>query len=210
MKKSILKLAVIATAVVMLASCGSSPKGLPENDIFGKVPSIIYQYEQQDSIIRANAGSANFLNPDDELKEKFKKAELKFKQDMEKEGKRLEGRAIPFTLSEGLGYEVTSLKIQKVDDRGDVYVEYSVKLTDVSKIKFHYTGRISLSVQLINKAGEVFSNDVYTADFKIDGVKNRSDLKAGMEFSGYQDIRIYSSDAKEYVDFAKIIFVEYK
>ena len=221
MKKVILNFAVIAAAVVLVSCGGGTPAGLPKNDILGNVPSLIYQKAKQDSIIEAKYYE---LTKDLEFEEigKFHEdylkesevVEMKFKQDIEKEIKRLEGKTIPFTLSEGLGYEVTSLKIKSIDNIGYLNIEYSVKLTDVSKISCWVDkkeGHIFLTAKLVNKAGEMLGKykEQFAVELPKDEIKSCADLKAGMEFSGSDSytIKIEEDNAKEYIDFAKIVFV---
>jgi hypothetical protein len=206
--------------VLFIACNGNSVSRIPKNEILGDVPSILYQKEQQDSIREAKTKAASDKIEDEgkmiklarEYMEETEKAQAKFEEALMKEGEKLKGRDVPFSLAESQGYEITSLKITGVTEKGEVSVGYTVKLTDVSKINFVRPnmglaeGRVRFPIQFVDKAGNVLGKSTYYLFFSRTKVKNASDLTNGMEVDYYNDIPVFN-DSKGYSDFAKIEFL---
>lgn len=215
------KLILLFLIAILFSACGgNSINTLPKNEILGNIPSIIHQKSQQDSI-RETKSKTIADNTEDEEKliklaykfeEESEKAQTEFEEALVKEGEKLTGRDIPFSFTESQGYEITSLKITGVTEKGEVSIGYTVKLTDVSKINFVRPlmglgeGRVSLPVQFIDKAGNVLGKSTYYLFFNKSEVKNASDLINGMEVDFYNSIPVFN-DTKGYSDFAKIEFL---
>ena len=212
----------VAVCVVFTACSDSlSTKRLPKNDILGNVPSLVYQKVQQDSILEAKF-AAEVRNVTDshnftQLIEKYEKmkedAEKKFKEALTKEQENLIDKEIPFQIAEGLGYEVTSVKIGNVTKDGEIEFTFTIKIIDASNVDLSFPfdryqkGQIRIPVQMINKAGEVFGKDSYLVFLEESGVQKSSDLINGMEFSQWNGFTITEYNAEAYADFAKIKFL---
>lgn len=218
------KVCLFFSALVLLAACGGNTiSRLPQNEILGEVPSIVYQKEQQDSIRQAKghakagkAGNEEQLTKlASQYAEEAEKAQKAYAEALEKEGEKLKGRDVPFTIAESSGYEITSLKIKGASEEGEVSVGYTVKLTDVSKIHFFRSmiglgeGKINLPVRFVDKEGNVLGKDLFHLFLSDPKLKKASDLTNGMEVSFYNHIPV-ADDARGYSGFARIEFLPTK
>jgi hypothetical protein len=230
MKKSILFLVIAA----VLTGCGGgfSAKRLPESEVFGNIPSIVYEKMQQDSVIQTNGlAEMESVKEDDKKAEKifdkyqkrYEEAKAKFEAAIEKEIAALNGKAIPFSQGESLGYEVTDVKIYEVSPDGEVQIGFRVKITDASKLKLSFpwadlNGNFPCPVQLLNKSGEVMVDKSYQCIYFLKNVKkdgelrtitNASEMKNGYDFYQVASFKINKDNAETYADAAKVHFPQH-
>jgi hypothetical protein len=211
----------VIAMVAMMASCGgsgSSGKKLASNEFLGDLPNLVYQKGYSDSVLNANEkaemdkldGSKKSdwekaAKIDDKYDIKKEEADKKFEAEVEKIKPSLVGKDIPFEVEEGIGYEITSCKVSKVEG-STVYVDFEVKVTDfkVANIE-RYGNKLILKWHEIDKEGKLMGSEyghVYylELDKKEDGATGKTT----------QFISISSKEAEKYVNFAKIKFVNSK
>jgi hypothetical protein len=231
-KKVLFMALVVALMTTACGSGGFSPERLPKSDVFGNIPSIVYAKMQQDSVIRAkgltemqNAGDneAKAKKIFEKYQEQYEAAEAKFKNDIEEEIATLNGKEIPFSQDESMGYEVTEVGISEVTTKGDVEIGFRVKITDASKLKLSFpwanlNGNFPCPVQLLDKAGEITkanrSQYVYflkhvNINGEVRSITNASEMKNGYDFYQVTSFKINEDNAQAYANVAKVHFPQH-
>lgn len=214
-KKLSLLFLLAGTVVVGLTACGGgggSGAGASTGGIFGKIPAIVYQKTQQDSVRNAKFEKkfkdVEKMSEDEQkvfgekMKKEYDDAEAQYKADFAKEGETLVGKSVPFMVAEGLDYNVSNLVITKVDDSGRIEAEYDLTIHDGSKLK---TGAVTASTtfldyQLVNKSGEIIKKEKGMV-FIESGHQSDTQFKETLVFS------INKKNTKEMADVAKVAFV---
>jgi hypothetical protein len=211
-------LAILGLSAMMMVSCGggssSSGKKLASNDVFGDLPSLKYQYENQDSELKAKAKDEQKNLPfnesglkkakaiDEKYAAKRKATKEKFAADVEKLKPSLIGKAIPYEVEEGAPFEITSCKIVELFDSGSIRYEFELKITDAKAIQPNWSNEFWVFCDYLDKDGNKFDGNssgvVIPREEKVDGAT----------FT-HQEPSSFSSPEK-YVNFAKIRFLAKK
>jgi hypothetical protein len=209
------KLSVIALAAMLMAACGGGGKSggnLPTNDVLGNLPNIKYEKHCADSIRNSEEETAYNDVKDFEqmakVKEKFKKqadeAKAKFAEAIQKEKANLVGKAIPFEMEQGAGYEISNLVIKNVESDGSISAECQVKITDVAVCTTTRKPELVISFQNCGKDG----NPVGGQGMAYVPVSGKENGATGT-YSNFI-IQFSGKDAAKYVDFAKVKFLKSK
>lgn len=222
MKNIKLIFSVVSLAVLFaffLTSCkgdgeASSSKGLNKNEVIGNIPSIIYQFQQKDSVLdaKSQADFDKIKEKADEKKikvlyEKYQKQKEALAQEkesiIEKEKSVLVGKQIPYEMEEALGFEVTNFVIKDIDKDGQIEAEFEVKLTNpsIAQLMGYSTTELVVSTVYVNKSDEVFGSP---SAFYVP--LDSKEIGATGTYKSY--IHIRSRDAKDFVEFAKLRFVK--
>jgi hypothetical protein len=204
-----------------LSSCGGggSVKRLSANDVLGDIPSLIYQNRQQDSILdaqgKAEAEKAKDFEKLGKLMKKYdakdKELKAKFEAGVETAKPKLVGKDVPFSVADGLGYEIKSFKIVDVEKGGQVQAEYTLKVTDAVTVSGVFRslssgGAVITNFHALNRAGEVIGNDgAGYLDLPKDLKKENLN---GTELKGMYYFNITGKKAPQWVDFAKVEFIK--
>ncbi|MFT4071176.1 MAG: hypothetical protein QM654_04555 [Dysgonamonadaceae bacterium] len=211
---------ILISIILITASCGNKTEKLSSNKFLGNIPSLAYQKAQQDSISEAKAKSSNTRMKDIEKYLKKQEAvEDKFEAALEKEGKQVKGKDIPYSVADGTGYEVLSMKISEVSKgkrysgssgRIEVSFIFAIKITDVNKLDLSFPiqrysqGQIHVPVEFLDNQGQV----IYTKSYQyvyLD-TKDRTSIRNGAEYTEITSFSFYGKNAKDLVNFAKVRF----
>jgi len=167
----IVKCISVIAVIAMMASCGggsgssSSGKKLASNDVFGDLPNLIYQHNNQDAELKDEAkkkqeglpfnesGLKKAKEIDDKYSAKRKAADEKFFADVEKLKPSLVGKDIPFEVEDGLPYEIISYKIADVGQYGGVSYEITFKILDAQAITTNWSNEYRMPGCFIDKDG---------------------------------------------------------
>lgn len=214
--------ALIVTAA-MFASCGgvNSSEGdkstgkLSKNDILGNMPSLVYNKNVQDSIIKAKYKaqmdklteySEKTMKKAGEISEKQKveleEVKTKFQEDITKEKVTIVGNTVPYEVAEGAGYEVTRFVITDIQENGQVVCEFQVRITDfanASTTGFSNPKLIVTWMELDKSGNQIGANNAAYIDV------SSKDNGASGTYKSF--ITINKKEAFQYVDFAKISFI---
>lgn len=211
--KRLEKIAVIALAVMFMASCGGgsdsySGKKIASNEFLGNMPNLVYQKQQSDSIREAKVKEATkdlkFTNESDikkamKLSEKFNAekelAKEKFEADIEALKPSLMGKDIPAEVSEGVGYKIINCKITEISDY-TVYAEFTLEVTDLTAVST-FGKDIIVTWQYVNKNNEPMGGN--------SAAYIQLSEKANGGTASQRATIVVSAD---YVDFAKIRFIK--
>lgn len=127
--------------VIVLYSCGGG-NTTKENETFGKIPSLVVNYEKADSIHEAKAekDAKNLKLGDlESFYKKFKteedEAEAKLKTDVNAEVVKLKDKAVPFRV-ENENFEIKDLKISDED------------INNVKALKLPFTFRLKKPIEI--------------------------------------------------------------
>lgn len=219
---------IFATSLI-LTSCGGGGtssssssvkiKDYPENEIFGKIPGILCQYFEKDSIFESQYDKERekieekaykAKNQDEILKlyeeseklsderdNKVEKAREEKSAAIEKEKAALIGKSIPFEMEEGTWYEITNLVITDVNSDGTALITGTFKVINEERVKKAFFSYPSIYCSCLDSQGNVIceycnSNTVEKGDANLV-------FKTG--FSLFRD------SGKAFLDFAKVRFL---
>ncbi|MDR0828849.1 MAG: hypothetical protein LBN95_01895 [Prevotellaceae bacterium] len=226
-KTNLRNVAIAACLAVMAAgliSCGGSGSGkkLAENAVFGDLPNIMYQYNYQDSVFKAErdkaqeglpfseSGMKKGMKIEKKYDEKRKAAKEQLAADLQKLKTSLVGRDVPTEVEAGLGFEITSCKIAEVDETGGVSVEFVLKITDATpllkQVGMKYSNFFECQTSMVDKSGDEISASY--CKVKLPEGANKKALN-GLEITDKYYIGIASNKLKQWVEFEKIKFVSY-
>jgi len=217
MKKHFSTIVFAIICGMFIASCGGGSVGkkLASNDFLGDLPNIVYQKHLTDSIIKADQKTAmdkldwnkqSDWKKGEKIKQKFdaksNEANTKFEAELEKLRPTLTGKAVPFEMEEGLGYEVTSFKVTEVTEYGSVSTELEVKITDPKEAAImKYVNVLNVKMQEVDKDGNEIG---YLRDFNVN-LSGKTEGATGNYT--YYSVTVRANEQK-YADFAKIKFIK--
>jgi hypothetical protein len=209
--------AVLAVGLVTFAGCGGSGSS---NRYLGEIPSLFADYLYNDSVFKAEAKAAvkNMADAEKYFK-KEKGYKAKYESRFEAAVKRFKAVDVPVSTGEGAGFEVVGFKFAELTTLGefatasDVRADYetvlTVKITDATAMDisfpygFKYKGVIGIPFEYLNSEGDVIDRDralIITENTSME------QFKSGDEFSTTFKLFLKKSNAKKYVDFAKVHF----
>ena len=230
MKRSTLLVAGCAIASILLfAACGDGGtssssssvkiKDYPENVIFGKIPGIICQFYEKDSIYdsqydmerqkieekvyktKSQDDILKLYEEDEKLRDerdaKLNQAREEKSAAIEKEKAALIGKSIPFEMEEGTWYEITDLVITDVNSDGTALITGTFKVINEDRVKRAFFSYPSIYCSCLDSQGNEICD--YCNSNTVEKGDENLVFKTG--FSLFRD------SGKAFLDFAKVRFL---
>lgn len=230
MKRSLLFVAGCAMACVLLfAACGGGGtssssssvkiKDYPENAIFGKIPGIICQFYEKDSIFdsqydkerekieekayktKSESEIMKLYEESEKLRDerdaKVEKAREEKNAAIEQEKAALIGKSIPFEMEDGAWYEITDLVITDVNSDGTALITGTFKVINEDRVKRAFFSYPSIYCSCLDSQGNEICQ--YCNSNTVEKGDENLVFKTG--FSLFRD------SGKAFLDFAKVRFL---
>jgi hypothetical protein len=185
---------------LVLASCNGKGGGkvaypkVPTHPIYGDMPQLEAKWDalDQDLKARKKADIDKFIAKQDlnggakadaKWKQEEDKADAEKEKEVAAENAKITGRAIPFEVTDGTGYEVQSVTVAK-GELGGCSIAVEVKVTNVSQLGIDLIGTWSAQAKLLDDSGNEFNDfrfyintgdskpevgKVYTVEFAVNG-----------------------------------------
>lgn len=164
MKTKIYQYILLASMVVLYACCGGN--SIKTNEIFGKIPSLVSNFEHADSLHKAKTENDVKNLKVSELEsylEQFKKEEeealTKLKADVKTERDALKDKPVPFSV-ENENFEVKDLKIsdEEMNDGKGLKLFFTFEVKKPIELQ-PYSNNYVLKYKILDKDGNQIEKD---------------------------------------------------
>ena len=186
---------------LILASCNGGGKAgkvdypkVPTHPIYGDMPQLEVKWNalDQDLKARKKAELDKFIAKQDlngvtkanaKWEQEEEKADAEKEKEVAAENAKITGRAIPFEVRDGTGYEVQSVTVAK-GELGGCSIAVEIKVTNISQLGINLIGTWSAQAKLLDDSGNEFNDfrfyintgdskaevgKVYTVEFAVSG-----------------------------------------
>lgn len=206
---------VLNISIFFACGGGNTRNGdkISENEYLGNIPAAISEYEATTEAIKQEGMKAlekysKMDKPDmseiDALDKKLKKetadAENKFEEIINKARKSLNNKAIPYEIKTA-GYDVLNLNIKRIDSKGSISCDYTIKSKEPIKIEKGLDSGFFIYYYLTDANGQIIAKAASVAKNK--GLK-KAESDVGDEFTG--ELEIDTRRNKGIDKFAKVVF----